>query len=76
MRLAVCAVSLLLLVGCDSSTEDTESAEISPPDLAPTETRDDQGSQRDWDAEEYQDHNAQQLARIASALNESDTELD
>ena len=76
IRLAVCAVSLLLLVGCDSSSEDTDSAASSPPDLAPTETRDDPGSQRDWDAEEYQDRTAQQLERIASALTESDTELD
>lgn len=75
-RLVALLVPLTLLVGCDSSSKDDDSAALSPPGEAQPLARDNPKNQSDWDAEAYQDRTAQQLDRIASALTEADSELD
>ena len=68
------AVALALLAGCDSSSKDSASSPAVPDGVAPVESPGKPSpphavsEESQWDAEEYQDRTAEQLARIAAVL--------
>ena len=68
------ALALALFAGCDSSSKDSASSPAVPDGVAPVESPGNPSpshavsEESQWDAEEYQDRTAEQLARIAAVL--------